>query len=148
MSISKDVQKTKTSLYAVIKNMALYEVAGLISFLIGITVIAGWHAGNEAVTQIIPDQFAPMQYNTALGFAACGIGLWLLSKGHRVFSYILAGFVVCLSGLTLAEYIFSTDLGIDNLIVAQDAQTKTSHPGRPSPATALCFLLSALSLLA
>ncbi len=48
------------------------------TLLLGVVVIFGWHAGNRTLVQVLP-QFVPMQYNTALGFVLCGLGLLL---GH------------------------------------------------------------------
>ena len=48
---------------------------------LGIVVVLGWHTGNTRLIQVHPS-FVPMQYNTALGFLASGLGLLLLQAGQ------------------------------------------------------------------
>ena len=55
--------------------------------------------------------------------------------------------VAAIGLLTLIEYIFGVDLGIDQFLMKHYITVKTSHPGRMAPNTALCFSLTALALL-
>jgi hypothetical protein len=52
--------------------------------------------------------------------------------------------VAFVAGLTLAEYILNVDLGIDHLFRETDSLAR--DPGRPSPHTALAFLVVGLWL--
>ena len=49
-------------------------VAGGISATLGLLVLVGWYTHTVVLVQVLP-AFVPMQYNTALGFLLCGVGL-------------------------------------------------------------------------
>lgn len=119
---------------------------GAALLILGILVIAGWYLGNLHLIQIYPT-FAPMQYNTALGFAFSGLSILALAS-KRYNEAGLCGFVVCaLGAITLMQYILAIDFGIDELFIDHYVTTKTSHPGRMAPNTALCFSLAGVALL-
>lgn len=118
--------------------------SGFISSLIGAMVLFGWLIHSEALIQL-HRSFVPMQFNTALGFVLSGF-LWIsVYKKKSPLVLMLALFLLALGVLTLVQYLFSVDLGIDQLLMEHYITTKTSHPGRMAPNTALCFILSALS---
>lgn len=120
--------------------------SGLFCLLLAVVVIWGWITGNQKLIQVLP-HFAPMQFNTALGFIFAGLSLVCLYKQKRECSQI-AGVLTFVIGLsTLWQYVFNIDLQIDNLFVEHEITTKTSHPGRMAPNTALCFMLSGLALI-
>lgn len=116
-----------------------------VELLLGLVVIAGWYAGSVTLTQILP-HFAPMQYNTALGFVLSAVGLLaMLFQRSRVAGG--AGLLLLLlSGATMIQYLFDIDVGIDQFFVEVSEQARTSHPGRPSPNTTFCFLLTSILL--
>ena len=58
-----------------LRNFALFFAT--LSLLLGLTVLFGWYTHNLSLIQI-SSVFAPMQFNTALGFLLSGIGLLLL----------------------------------------------------------------------
>ncbi len=119
--------------------------AGLVVFFLGLLVIIGWSSGNRTLLQISP-AFAPMQFNTALGFLLSGAALicsvWNLKKTVSVLSLL----IFSLGFLTLIEYIAGLNLGIDELFMRHYITVETSHPGRMAPNTALCFFLSGIAL--
>ena len=121
-------------------------LAGAVSGAIGLTAIVGWHTHNRAAIQVNP-AFAPMQYNTALGFVLCGIALAAVVWHRNRIAIIAAAAVVCFAGLTLFEYAFGLNLGIDQLFMRAYVTVKTSHPGRMAPTTALCFAFAGVSML-
>ncbi|MGI9248219.1 MAG: ATP-binding protein, partial [Woeseiaceae bacterium] len=123
---------------------AVYASCGL-SVLLGATVLFGWYTRNTDLIQINP-AFVPMQYNTALGFLLCGAGLGLLVSRHERIAMVLGAVAVVIGGGTLLEYIFSLDLGLDQLFMEHYIQVETSHPGRMAPNTAMCFTLSGITL--
>ena len=126
-------------------NLPVIATGG-ISVMLGLVVLVGWYTHKEALVQVHP-AFVPMQYNTALGFLLCGLGLLCLRFGRLPFTAICGGMVAAIGLLTLVEYIFGADLGIDQLLMEHYITTETSHPGRMAPNTALCFLLTGLALL-
>ena len=107
---------------------AFSAICGLIVFSVASIVIYGWHGKIQALTQIDPS-FAPMQYNTALGFLLCSLGLVSLILKQRIIGQTLGILVAILGGATLSQYIFDVNFGIDNLFVDPHFLTKTTHPG-------------------
>jgi PAS domain S-box-containing protein len=126
-------------------NFVLILSGGSVAIL-GILVILGWHIQNMKLIQVFP-HFVPMQYNTAIGFLLCGIGLILRVYNLLRLSVICGATVVTLGLLTLVQYIFNLNIGIDQLFVNHYITVETSHPGRMAPNTALCFVLSGTYLL-
>ncbi|GEM_PF-1298579 len=130
-----------------IKGVHLYVlICGTLTACLGLVVIFGWYAGNQALVQINP-AFAPMQYNTALGFLFCGLGLIAVSYRKMKAVSTLGGIACVLGVATLIQYIWDVDFGIDEFFIEPVFITKTSHPGRMAPMTAICFALSGLSFL-
>ncbi len=126
-------------------------MAGLLSTLLGLTVLIGWYTHNEALLHIVPS-FVAMAYNTSLGFFLCGLGLTAsalsaarLVRGAALVSALLAGM---LGLLTLAEYAFHADFGIDQLLMHSYTRASVTHPGRMAMSTALSFVLTGLPLAA
>ncbi len=120
-------------------------VCGIIPIILACLVMYGWHSGSQSLVQINP-AFAPMQYNTAIGFLLCGMGLVALFLRKRNLSSVLGLMALCLGAATLLQYIIHVDFGIDELFVDPVFITKTTHPGRMAPMTALCFSVSGLGL--
>jgi len=116
---------------------------GTATVLLGLLVIAGWHAGSRTLVQVLPT-FVPMQYNTALGFLLCGSALLLLVARREGGATLVGSIAALVGGSTLVEYALSVDLGIDELFMVHDITIKTSTPGRMAPNTAICFVLVGL----
>lgn len=120
---------------------------------LGLLVITGWYLNIPQFIQVLP-QFAPMQYNTALGFLLSGIGLFKLTTNHRwqpngvidIVGFMCGLSVMLIGGLSLLQYIINADLAIDQLFMDAYITVKTSHPGRMAPNTGLCFVLTGLAL--
>ncbi len=121
-------------------------LAAAVTGLLGAAVLLGWHTRNEALIRINP-AFEPMQYNTALSFLLAGLGM-TATAFSRVRLASVAGILLILIGsITLAEYIFGVDLGLDQFFMRHYIEVETSSPGRMTPSTALCFLLTGVTLL-
>ncbi len=118
--------------------------AGLLVVAV-LAVMIGWHLQIVALIQIHPN-FAPMQYNTALCFLMCGLGLRSQARRSPKALLTLALIVVAVSGWTLIEYVIGFESALDTLFVAPYVTTATMHPGRMAPNTALSFLLSGTAL--
>ena len=88
-----------------------------------------------------------MKSMTALLFVLSGISLWLQAKAQaRQIALGCALIVTFVSVLTLGEYLFNRDFGIDQLLL-RDTDVEVLHPGRMAPVTALSFLLISLALI-
>lgn len=127
-----------------IKNIKIITLAcGILSSLLACTVIFGWYTHQQTLVQVYPS-FAPMQFNTAIGFLLCGLLLIFLFLNKTNLSSFFATVAFSLGLATLLQYFLNVDFGIDNLFVDPVFITKTSHPGRMAPNTALCFTLCGL----
>jgi PAS domain S-box-containing protein len=124
---------------------------GLFVAALGASVLVGWIFDITALKSVFPG-LVTMKANTAMGMLLCGGALMLLSRGKvsnpiRLTSAVVAVVVIALGTLTLGEYLFGWEFGIDQLLFHDAANpTGTSQPGRMSPATAFCFLLAGCSL--
>ena len=121
------------------------RVLGMLSAFLGALVLFGWHLRIPPLIQI-HSTFVPMQYNTALGFLLCGIGLIAIKFPSRIPCGILGSTASLIGGLTLIQYLFGLSFGLDELFMEHYVLVKTSHPGRMAPNTALCFTLTGTSL--
>ncbi|MGH9390729.1 MAG: CHASE domain-containing protein, partial [Vicinamibacteria bacterium] len=124
----------------------LSMLAGGLCALMGALVLAGWHTSNVTLIQVMPS-WVPMQYNTALSFLLCGLGLLLAGLSQAKVPAACGVFAAMMGLLTLIEYAAGVNLGIDQLFMKSAIMVKTSHPGRMAPNTALSFLLGGTALL-
>ncbi|MCL6751056.1 PAS domain S-box protein [Nostoc sp. CCCryo 231-06] len=145
-------------------NSLVAKVAGAIAVFVGSLVLVGWCLGIEVLKRGFPGSPATMKVNTALCFVLCGVSLWLFLKAtnqgsreertienypHSSFliSRVCAIAVTTIAALTLCEYLFGWNIGIDELLF-RDLSTSiaTSHPGRMGANTALNFMLVSVAL--
>jgi diguanylate cyclase (GGDEF)-like protein len=87
-----------------------------------------------------------MVYNTALGFILFGIGLLCLLSSYRRMGFFFGAYIAGMGVITLIEYIFHIQLGLDELFFKSYLPMNLGFPGRMSPITALSFFASGLSL--
>ena len=130
-------------------KLSFYKTIPFLAFsslLLGGTVIFGWHANIPDLIQIQPS-FAPMQYNTALGFILGGVGLMAAYWARSWIVAFSGGLLALLASLTLIQYIFDVNLGIDQIFMDAYITVKTSHPGRMAPNTAVSFFLTGIAIL-
>ncbi len=118
---------------------------------VGLAVVCGWLFDIPPLKSVMPG-LATMKLNSACAFVAAGVALWLLhtsgqgSQSLRI-GRALSVIVIAIGGLTLAEYVFALDLGIDQLILPDTA--RVAHglpPRRMAPATALSFFMVGIAL--
>jgi signal transduction histidine kinase/CheY-like chemotaxis protein len=127
----------------------IYLAAGSAVFAValGVAVLAGWFLHVPTLIQIRPD-LLPMPRNAAAGFVLCGLALLTIAVGGpRWLVVVCAGLVCALTVVTLLEFAFSVNLGVDELLGPSYIPMPTLHPGRISPAGSVCFLLCSLALL-
>lgn len=122
-------------------------VCAVLGAAVACSVMVGWAVGDRMLVQVGPT-FAPMQMNTALCFLGGSIALVVVasglpvirSPGGRMTLLATGSLLVGTAGLTLVQYGTGLDFGIDELIVDAYILTRTSHPGRMSPWTAIGFI--------
>ncbi|HYO53452.1 sensor histidine kinase [Archangium sp.] len=127
-------------------------IQGGLILLVGLGVFVAWLAGITSLKGLRPS-LPTMKANTALGFMLSGATLVLVGLPRRSAfvwrsAQVGSGLVILLSGLTLAQYLFGVDLGLDQLLVADTVRgVELGYPGRMAPNTALCFILLGVALL-
>ena len=144
-----------------VRNSAL--ISGLKKFTLGVSVLSvslgllvlvGWALGLARLTVVAPG-LASMKPNTAACIALCGLSLWCWCgdssgkfRGHATFAAKCFALLAVFVGLaTLAEYMFHSNFGIDQLLFVDRFGDGHSLPGRMAPNTALCFAVLGLALI-
>src|SRR3990170_6882746 len=122
-------------------------IASALAVFVGGMVLVGWALDITALKSVLPGWVA-VKPNTALAFILTGLALLfsslppstvnpqlstILSRLAR-FCAVLAGLIGL---LTLSEYVFGWNSGIDQWLFRETAgAVGTSHPGRMAPDTA------------
>jgi signal transduction histidine kinase len=122
-------------------------VSGL-GIVISSLVLLGWTFNLPLLRSILPGQ-PQMVPHTAVGFILASLSLLTLRyerKLRSLVSGLCALAIILISVLTLSEYVGRLDLGFDQLLFTEKLNGK-SFPGRPSPHTAIGFLLIGSGLL-
>lgn len=126
----------------VTKYIAVFTAA------IGFVGILGWIFDIDGFKTIFPSMI-PMKFNTVLSFFLLGISLFFHTNDKfNIIIKVVFAFVSLIGFLTLVEYIYSVDLGIDEFF-CKDIKNPiaTSNPGRMSPATAFSLSMIGTALL-
>ena len=127
------------------------RTASVIVIVVGISVLLGWLLNIPQLTSILPG-FATMKANSALAFVLAGLSLWL-SQTERENDYIdliskgSAALAALIGLLTLWQYVFNQDLGIDQLLLNDTQTAQAVYPGRMSPVTAVTLSVLGFALL-
>jgi PAS domain S-box-containing protein len=137
------------------RDIALHRtalLAGILVAALGLSVLLGWTFDISALKSVFPG-LVTMKANAALEMLLSGFALALLSSGKAGMPvrFCVAGMavaVITIGAMTLGEYIFGWEPGMDQWLF-QDAlnPVETLSPGRMSPATAFCLVLTGGALL-
>lgn len=132
------------------------KIASIVIAFSGALVLVGWIFDIPLLKSVHPSLVA-MKVNTAFNFLFIGISLFLLQTNQTLepptgLRCRIAQLCACIIGLigffTLIQYVFSVNLGIDQLLFKESVgAVGTSHPGRMAPNTAVNFILIGLSML-
>jgi PAS domain S-box-containing protein len=138
------------------RKLAQYvSCCSVLAMAFGLWVLMGWMLHIQIVKSILPRQVA-VKANTAVCFILIGFALWVLGKeqplravGWKLGAKIAAIVASVVGLLSLLEFLFGWDLGIDQLLFAAGAEDipGSVRPGLMSPLTALGFLWLGLALL-
>jgi len=138
-----------------VKRLGVFaSFTAVFSMVVGLSVLAGWTL--HIVVLLTWGASTPMAPNAAACFVLAGFSLWLLrEKQNRSSAPIknltakTAAAVVSMVGLlTLAEHLFTLNLGIDRLLLRGPPAGQTASARiLMSPITAGAFLLLGLALL-
>ncbi len=115
---------------------------GLSVITMSAIVMYGWLVKSQAIVTVLHGH-APMQFNTALCLFISALGLISLQEKKYLLSRLCAMLVIAISGISLVEYLNGTNIGLDEFFAEAFVSSKTSHPGRMSPNTAIGFIICA-----
>jgi signal transduction histidine kinase len=121
-------------------------ICGALTILLGSAVLVGWVVHSTFLIQLAPD-LAPMQRNTAISFALCGIALLGIIASRPRLTFIGSTITAALSIGSILEYLFRTSFGIDELLGVAFIATRAPDHGRMSPTSALCFIVFAAGVV-
>ncbi len=134
------------------------QKAGIAVIAIGCTVILGWIFDLQLLKSILPG-LPTMKANTAVCFILGGFSLFLQQqrraeltikhqKNYNYLTFSASFLIILISLLTLVQYSFNLDLGIDQLLFKDSSiLTNSFAPGRMAPNTAAAFLLLGTALV-
>jgi PAS domain S-box-containing protein/putative nucleotidyltransferase with HDIG domain len=131
---------------------ALPGLAAALAVGLGLATLTGWAIDNDILKSGGPG-LVTMKANTAVCLVLTGLSLALLRhpgarRWDRVVGRALALVVGTVGALTLVEWIFGVDLGIDRLLFEEAAgAATTSVPGRMAENTAIVLCLFSIALL-
>ena len=117
--------------------------------LVGGIGLEGWIFDSEILTSLVPG-WVSMKANTAVLLMGCGAALLLgggeaggpYSVAKRRLAFFLALLAVLVGGLTLAEYLLGSNIGLDQLLFNERAVAPfNSSPGRVVPVQNVADLL-------
>ncbi len=133
-----------------IGTLRMPSVIGLIVSLIGLIIVCEWAFGIKIVARLSPTD-SSMKINTSIVFLLFGLSL-LIQQSENFFVQTLAkaaaAFGLIIAALSLSQYIFHINLGIDEILFRDNPNPDiTSSPGRMSPFVAFNFLVSGTALL-
>ena len=134
---------------------ALTRWAGGACVAVALLVLAGWAWDIDALKSVLPE-WVSMKANTAVGILLAGLALVLMESGTptarselvmRRIARVCAALVLLIGALTLAEYLFGWNPGLDQLLFQEaPGVVATGAPGRMAPSNALAFLLLGIAL--
>jgi PAS domain S-box-containing protein len=124
----------------------IMQGAALVVAGLGVTALIGWYLRIAALVQPF-STLTPIHRMTALGFLLSGVALLLVAKGRKRAAALCALIVLLQAVVVSIEYALGADFGIDQLLGRDYLKAHTSHLGRMSPASAVCFIGSSLALL-
>lgn len=134
------------------------KIVGIIVASIGFVVILGWIFHLDLLKSVLPG-LVTMKANTAICFILGGVSLWLWHENNfqemnatapkkRPLRQGLALLIIAIALLTLIQYGFKLDFGIDQLLFKESGNAvNTIAPGRMGANTALNFLFLGSALL-
>ena len=127
-------------------NKPIVATSALLVFAMGGLCLLGWLLGFRALTSMGP-VFVTMKPNTAFCLMLIAVALWLsrtpaAREGNSAWVILLTASVGLIAAITLGEYAFSWNAGIDELLFRDLEQAgSSSPPGRLAPGTACALML-------
>ena len=127
----------------------LCDAVAVIVSATALAVVIGWAIRSPTLVQLLPS-YPPLYPASALALIGAAAGVWGLAHGSPRWVLAGAGLAFLLGGLALVEYAAGVDLGIDRLLFVSGVVSEVVPerlPGRMAVSTAVCFVLTAVSLI-
>jgi len=134
----------------IVRRLAqLVALCSLLPIVFGIIVLAGWTFHIDALLSVPRGQVA-IRANTGACFILLGLALWWMRKeepavasSFRLVAGVLALTAALVGLVSLLEYLFTWNFGIDQLLfdLAPSVTPEELRPGLMSPLSGLSFLL-------
>jgi PAS domain S-box-containing protein len=112
----------------------------------GVFIVISWYAHWRLFLQLLPDT-APVHFNTGLGFILLGAGLFSLTHSRLKLAEWLGGMTAAFALLTLTQDLTGWNFGIDQLFSRPYFEVNRLYPGRMSPLTSACFILTGMAIV-
>lgn len=133
-----------------IRGLNLPLAIGVFVSLVALVIICEWTFGIKIVARLSPTD-SSMKINSAIVFFLFGLSL-ILHQSRKIVVRVIVKFLIgsgmMIAALTLSQYVFGFNLGIDELVFKDNPNADiTSSPGRMSPLVAFNFLLTGMALL-
>ena len=128
------------------------EFSGIFIVIVGVLVLIGW-AFNIAILKSPGPGFSTIKSNVGLAFIFIGFSLWLqqtnrINYNNKRIAQILALATALIGFLTLVEYSFGVNIGIDQMLFKEAAGAlNTSSPNRMAFSAALSLFIAGVALL-
>ena len=125
------------------------RAASAVTIIIGASGLVGWSFEIPTLTSVLPE-FVTMKVNTAISLVLAGTSLLLQvcpTPPRRRLAGLLSLLVAAIGVLTVVEYGFDIDLGIDQLLHrVPPGPGDSASPGRMALNTALSFAMIGAAL--
>lgn len=115
-------------------------LSAAITLVLGLVCLVGWHIGSETLTRIMP-RLPLLPYNLGVAFILMAAGILSAVFEWRRLTRLCGTAVGLLGLVTLVEYAFGIDLGIDQLVVAGGSPDASGYPGRMTMEAAVSLVL-------
>ncbi len=119
------------------------KAAAIITIVVSLLALVGWVFNIPVLKSILP-QWPAIKFNATIGLLLSGITLYLLNKPsvsptEKKLAQLFASFILILGLLTLSQYLFGYNAGIDELFWKDDSVAAT-YPGRLSLLATINFM--------
>jgi signal transduction histidine kinase len=130
-------------------SLNLPAAVGALVSLAGVIILLEWTFGIKLIALFSPTD-SSMKANTSIVFLLFGLSLLFYQStdfGQKTARWLaVAG--IAIAALTLSQYIFRVNLGIDEILFLDNPNPDiTSSPGRMSPLVAFNFILTGTALV-
>ena len=121
-------------------------LTGVVTVVLGLTVVTGWHAGSAVLVRIRPD-LSPMPYAAAIAFGVAGIALMLTATGRDKSAGVAGLLVATIGVLSMMQDLLHVDPQVDFVFgVLSDFMAAPGRPPRIAPNTAVSFTIVGAAL--